>query len=77
MCIRDSISADPEQIRRVINNIVGNSVKYMNKTQSYIAVSYTHLASLDNKANGLHQLGSYGIHCQSVSPYNNLSLIHI
>ena len=29
------------------------------------------LAALDNKANGLHQLGSYGIHCQSVSPYNN------
>ena len=29
------------------------------------------LGALDNKANGLHQLGSYGIHCQSVSPYNN------
>ena len=25
------------------------------------------LGALDNKANGLHQLGSYGIHCQSVS----------
>lgn len=32
------IIADPEQIRRVINNIVGNSVKYMNKTQSYIDI---------------------------------------
>ena len=29
------------------------------------------LGALDNKTNGLHQLGSYGIHCQSVSPYNN------
>lgn len=27
-----------EQLRRVINNIVGNSVKYMNKTQSYIDI---------------------------------------
>ncbi len=32
------IIADPEQLRRVINNIVGNSVKYMNKTQSYIDI---------------------------------------
>ena len=32
------IIADPEQLRRVINNIVGNSVKYMNKTQSYINI---------------------------------------
>ena len=27
------IIADPEQLRRVINNIIGNSVKYMNKTE--------------------------------------------
>lgn len=32
------IIADPEQLRRVINNIVGNSVKYMNKTSSFIDI---------------------------------------
>ena len=32
------IIADPEQLRRVINNIVGNSVKYMNKTNGFINV---------------------------------------
>ena len=32
------IIADPEQIRRVINNIVGNSAKYMNKTNGFINV---------------------------------------
>lgn len=30
------IIADPEQLRRVINNIIGNSVKYMNKSRSFI-----------------------------------------
>ena len=38
------------------------------KLEKYSCIA---LAALDNKANGLHQLGSYGIHCQSVSPYNN------
>lgn len=32
------IIADPEQLRRVINNIIGNSVKYMNKTESFINI---------------------------------------
>lgn len=32
------IIADPEQIRRVINNIIGNSIKYMNKTNGFINV---------------------------------------
>ena len=32
------IIADPEQLRRVINNIIGNSVKYMNKTSGFINV---------------------------------------
>ena len=39
--------------------------------QSSRSIRVSHLGALDNKANGLHQLGSYGIHCQSVSPYNN------
>lgn len=32
------IIADPEQMRRVINNIIGNSVKYMNKTEKFINI---------------------------------------
>ena len=32
------IIADPEQLRRVINNIVGNSVKYMNKKNGFINI---------------------------------------
>jgi len=32
------IIADPEQIRRVVNNIVGNSSKYMNKANGFINV---------------------------------------
>lgn len=32
------IIADPEQLRRVINNIVGNSIKYMDKTEKYIHI---------------------------------------
>uniref|UniRef100_UPI0040567C19 sensor histidine kinase n=1 Tax=Agathobacter sp. TaxID=2021311 RepID=UPI0040567C19 len=32
------IIADPEQLRRVINNIVGNSVKYMNKPKGFINI---------------------------------------
>ena len=32
------IIADPEQLRRVINNIIGNSVKYMNKTEKFINI---------------------------------------
>lgn len=32
------IIADPEQLRRVINNIVGNSIKYMNKTDGLVAI---------------------------------------
>ena len=45
MCIRDSINtvevgtliiADAEQMKRVINNIIGNSVKYMDKSKKYV-----------------------------------------
>ena len=32
------IIADPEQIKRVINNIIGNSVKYMDKEQGVIDI---------------------------------------
>ncbi len=32
------IIADPEQLRRVINNIIGNSVKYMDKPQGVINI---------------------------------------
>lgn len=32
------IIADPEQLRRVIHNIVGNSAKYMNKSQGFINI---------------------------------------
>ncbi len=32
----DTIIADPEQLRRVINNIIGNSAKYMNKSNGFI-----------------------------------------
>lgn len=32
------IIADPEQLRRVINNIVGNSAKYMNKNNGFINI---------------------------------------
>ena len=32
------IIADPEQLRRVIHNIVGNSIKYMNKSQGMINI---------------------------------------
>ena len=32
------IIADPEQLRRVINNIIGNSVKYLDKKQGFINI---------------------------------------
>lgn len=32
------VIADPEQLRRVINNIVGNSVKYMDKPDGFIDI---------------------------------------
>ncbi len=32
------IIADPEQLRRVVNNIVGNSAKYMNKPNGFINI---------------------------------------
>ena len=32
------IIADPEQLRRVVNNIVGNSAKYMNKRNGFINI---------------------------------------
>lgn len=35
------VIADPEQMRRVINNIVGNSVKYMDKTPARLSIRVT------------------------------------
>ena len=32
------IIADPEQLRRVINNIIGNSVKYLDKEKGFISI---------------------------------------
>lgn len=32
------IIADPEQLRRVVNNIIGNSVKYLDKEQGFISI---------------------------------------
>lgn len=32
------IIADPEQLRRVVSNIIGNSIKYQNKQQVYIRI---------------------------------------
>ena len=32
------IIADPEQLRRVVNNIIGNSAKYMNKKNGFINI---------------------------------------
>ena len=32
------IIADPEQLRRVINNIIGNSVKYLEKEEGFINI---------------------------------------
>lgn len=32
------VIADPEQLRKVINNIVGNSVKYLNKKPGFISI---------------------------------------
>lgn len=37
------IIADPEQLKRVINNIVGNSVKYMDKKEGVVKISITNL----------------------------------
>lgn len=40
------IIADPEQLRRVINNIIGNSVKYMNKTEKFINIRIKDVGTL-------------------------------
>lgn len=33
-----TVKADPEQLRRVINNIIGNAVKYMDKPQGKVSI---------------------------------------
>lgn len=38
-CGRVNVKADPEQIARVINNIIGNSVKYMDKEYGVIKIT--------------------------------------
>lgn len=35
---RTRVVADPEQIKRVINNIIGNSIKYLDKPKGYIEI---------------------------------------
>ena len=35
------VIADPEQLRKVINNIVGNSVKYLDKSPGHVAIKVT------------------------------------
>lgn len=32
------IKADPEQLKRVVNNVIGNSVKYMDKEKGFINI---------------------------------------
>lgn len=44
MCAADTkILADPEQLHRVMQNIIGNAVKYLDKPQGYIIISITDL----------------------------------
>ena len=48
------VIADPEQLKRVINNIVSNSVKYMDKRDKFMAIrlldeeEYVHIEVEDN-----------------------------
>ena len=44
--VRDDvlIIADPEQLRRVVNNIVGNSVKYMERDNGSISITVTDIS---------------------------------
>lgn len=50
----EKVMADPEQLRRVINNIVGNSVKYIDKTPGKVDIriseegDFVHIAIGDN-----------------------------
>lgn len=36
-----TVLADPEQLRRVINNIISNAVKYTDKSESFVAIRVT------------------------------------
>ena len=38
------IIADPEQLRRVVNNIIGNSVKYMGRENGKISIAVTDIS---------------------------------
>ena len=54
------IIADPEQLRRVINNIVGNSAKYMNKQQGFINIRIKDVGDfiqveIEDNGKGIHQ----------------------
>ena len=54
------IIADPEQLRRVINNIVGNSAKYMNKQHGFINIRIKDVGDfiqveIEDNGKGIHQ----------------------
>ena len=42
------VIADPEQMKRVINNIIGNSVKYMDKTKEKSVIDIRILDQVDS-----------------------------
>ncbi len=54
------IIADPEQLRRVINNIIGNSVKYMNPQKGFISIRIKDVGDfiqveMEDNGNGIAQ----------------------
>lgn len=53
------IIADPEQLRRVVNNIVGNSAKYMNKQNGFINIRIKDVGDfiqveIEDNGSGIH-----------------------
>ena len=57
------VIADPEQLKRVINNIISNSVKYMDKEEGFVAIriqdedDFVHIEMEDNgKGVGINEL---------------------
>ena len=44
-----TITADPEQLKRVINNIIGNAVKYMDKDKGHVKIEITNLTPKKHK----------------------------
>ncbi|MFI3200906.1 MAG: HAMP domain-containing sensor histidine kinase [Eubacteriales bacterium] len=58
------IYADPEQLKRVINNILGNSLKYMNKAKGIITIQ---LYEEDNDINITIQDNGIGVAAEDLS----------